>query len=167
MKLELYLKAIWRRLCGESLRLAAAIPKKVPTDAPFETILKGYRAAFIKHYFFPFLNNLLRYDEVVYDYICNNFTDKASSDMLNFDGILIPKVGYELAGLFSLEARDIIYPEIVDYELCKTIFNEGPYEFGDVCMSHGDTVIDCGANMGFFSAVASHKIAVTGADGGG
>ncbi|MCC8164660.1 MAG: FkbM family methyltransferase [Planctomycetes bacterium] len=33
---------------------------------------------------------------------------------------------------------------------------EGPYEVGDVCLKEGDIVVDAGANMGMFSAVAAH-----------
>ena len=33
--------------------------------------------------------------------------------------------------------------------------NEGPYEYGEVCLKEGDIVFDCGANRGLFSAVAS------------
>jgi len=41
------------------------------------------------------------------------------------------------------------------YEAFYFLRGEGPYEFGGVSLAEGDVVLDCGANMGLFSAVAS------------
>lgn len=57
---------------------------------------------------------------------------------------------------FILEFYDIVFPHIAGPDF--DVFNEGPYEFGEhVRLRPGDVVMDCGANMGFFSAVASAR----------
>lgn len=52
------------------------------------------------------------------------------------------------------EYMDLIYPALLnDFSLV----DEGPYEHDHVCVKKGDIVIDCGANIGLFSAYASYK----------
>lgn len=59
---------------------------------------------------------------------------------------------------FWYEFPDLLLPYIYNNsELVNAMYNEGPYELGKVCLSEGDVVIDCGANLGLFSAVASSK----------
>ena len=48
---------------------------------------------------------------------------------------------------------DIIYPEQFS---SRFIVDEGPYHYGKVLINSGDIVIDAGANIGMFSALASH-----------
>jgi len=56
------------------------------------------------------------------------------------------------------EICDIIYPYLInENKILNGIFFEGPYELGNVHLKQGDVVIDAGANMGLFSAVASVK----------
>ena len=62
---------------------------------------------------------------------------------------------------WNYEFRDIFSPCIFygpcdyDYSAIESDFIEGPYEINDeVSVSEGDIVIDCGANLGTFSAVA-------------
>ena len=69
--------------------------------------------------------------------------------------------------LWEYELSDIVFPSYFKHNFdgfdcyCDTFkngledFNEGPYEYGSVCLNEGDVVFDCGANMGLFSAVAS------------
>ncbi|MDK2585831.1 FkbM family methyltransferase [Romboutsia sedimentorum] len=58
--------------------------------------------------------------------------------------------------LFYIEFLDIIGPELPEFE--KELIIEGPYEYGNVIINEGDVVVDCGANLGLFSAVAANKI---------
>lgn len=63
--------------------------------------------------------------------------------------------------LFMVEFSDLLLPYIVDgygVQLEEEFYNEGPYEIDkNVSLCKGDIVVDCGANMGLFSAVASAK----------
>lgn len=63
------------------------------------------------------------------------------------------------ANLFAVEFLDIIMPYLFQNSSGLEIwFDEGPYEIdNDVNLGFGDVVIDCGANMGLFSAVASAR----------
>ncbi|MDO5844650.1 MAG: FkbM family methyltransferase [Methanocorpusculum sp.] len=54
----------------------------------------------------------------------------------------------------AMEIADILFPaKLSRYHFC----DEGPYEWGDVFISEGDTVFDCGANIGIFSILAASK----------
>lgn len=56
------------------------------------------------------------------------------------------------AGAFLYELGDLILPyEFNDY----TLINEGLYECGNVKLEKDDVVIDCGANIGIFSAMSA------------
>jgi FkbM family methyltransferase len=59
---------------------------------------------------------------------------------------------------FFLEFGDLVLPYLVNKpEVLEAFYIEGPYEMGNIKLSPGDTVIDCGANFGLFSAVAATK----------
>lgn len=62
------------------------------------------------------------------------------------------KQGYN--SMLMGEFNDIIAPSIFDD---YSSFCEGPYEYGEVRLRKGDIVIDGGANIGMFSAVAVSK----------
>lgn len=53
---------------------------------------------------------------------------------------------------FYTEAQDLVLPS-----LGKTVYIEGPYEYGNVILEEGDTVFDCGANIGLFSSYCASK----------
>ncbi len=66
--------------------------------------------------------------------------------------------------VWDYEFIDIVAPYLFysaheyRYEELEPIFNEGPYEIdSNVCIREGDVVVDCGANLGMFSAVAIAK----------
>lgn len=60
----------------------------------------------------------------------------------------------EYLNAFFFEAGDLILPDILeDYSK----INEGPYEYDKVILKEGDVVLDCGANIGLFSAIAASK----------
>lgn len=55
---------------------------------------------------------------------------------------------------FLTEIGDLVLPPIwQDFSR----IDEGAYEYGEVQVNKGDVVIDCGANLGVFSAIAAHK----------
>lgn len=55
---------------------------------------------------------------------------------------------------FAMEIADILFPSVLKrYHYC----DEGPYEWGNVNISEGDNVFDCGANLGIFSILAASK----------
>lgn len=49
---------------------------------------------------------------------------------------------------------DSILPSFFDD---YSMINEGPFEYNEVSLAPGDVVFDCGANIGFFSAIALSK----------
>lgn len=56
---------------------------------------------------------------------------------------------------------DIVYTGKTKYNL-SILLSEGSYEQGGVKLEHNDVVIDCGANVGFFSFYAAKKIGTSG-----
>lgn len=57
------------------------------------------------------------------------------------------------ATIFSIMA-DLVFPEYLNDD---SLSAEGPYELGEVRLNPGDVVLDCGANVGIFSAIAASK----------
>ncbi|MCL1925701.1 MAG: FkbM family methyltransferase [Syntrophorhabdaceae bacterium] len=85
-----------------------------------------------------------------------------TNDSLHLGSGVIPmKIAcdLELRGVFNVGFSDIIYPLLPNTDgVMKLSFHEGPYEFDNVKIAPGDTVFDCGANVGFFSVMAAnHK----------
>ena len=82
-------------------------------------------------------------------------------DFLVFNDIKIPLPleNQDDISVFLLEMQDLIIPYLInDKKILNGIVVEGPYEINEnVCLQSGDVVIDCGANMGLFSAIASRK----------
>ena len=87
--------------------------------------------------------------------------------------ILLPKPheGADTA-TFEIEMNDFVLPYFLRrrlkdfdekherlYDLLESLYCvEGPYELGnDVALCPGDVVVDCGANMGLFSAIAAQN----------
>ncbi len=62
--------------------------------------------------------------------------------------------GEEQSAMRSTECVDILSAYTTENQFTAW-FGEGPYEFDGVQLAAGDVVIDCGANIGFFSALAS------------
>lgn len=68
--------------------------------------------------------------------------------------IAFPKSNNLMTSAVMGEWGDIVKPSIFgEYD----VISEGAYELGRVCLSKGDVVIDCGANIGVFSCVAAAK----------
>ena len=58
------------------------------------------------------------------------------------------------------EFIDLLLPYLFaknDLAFDESFYDEGPYELGNVLLEKEDVVMDCGANMGLFSAFASMK----------
>ncbi len=80
--------------------------------------------------------------------------------VFDFNGIrLIEPVSEGEEKLLTLEFIDLILPVLLGpghYDLIRGLGMEGPYEVGEVTLKRGDVVVDAGANMGMFTAVAAH-----------
>jgi FkbM family methyltransferase len=89
-----------------------------------------------------------------------NYGDKNS--VLNLRGVKLP-TGAEysdetlmdvlLQHLLGFSLQDIRAVDYDFYKMCK----EGPYEYGEVHLMAGDIVVDAGACIGEFSALAAYK----------
>jgi FkbM family methyltransferase len=93
--------------------------------------------------------------------LCNSLVENYSEGEhnLNMKGIKlnIPKDTVAQSSFF-FAFGDIILPHLTDNKkVLELFYDEGPYEAGSVKIAKGDTVIDCGANLGEFSAVAASK----------
>ena len=78
-----------------------------------------------------------------------------TGDILSLGNIKIPNPYLHMEmSPFWLECGDIILPPVFHDErfLC-----EGKYECGSVTLNPGETVFDCGANIGLFSSYAASK----------
>lgn len=86
-------------------------------------------------------------------------------EIVKIEDLIIPKLYGNFNNTFWCEFNDVILPYILERKGKKYNFNEieplmveGPYEISDeVSIQNGDVVIDCGANIGLFSAIAAHK----------
>ncbi len=88
--------------------------------------------------------------------IIHKYYDK-DNQCFDFSGIKIPYETYlQYPSATMLGIYDIFLDYIEECKLSET--NEGPYEYGGVQLEEGDTVIDCGANQGLFSALAAFKV---------
>ncbi len=89
-------------------------------------------------------------------YCAGNSLSKAykEDNHLNFNGILLPILTDNvLKGNLITEFLDFIYPYLYDDYFNKN--GEGPYLYHQVQIQKGDIIIDAGANIGLFSALAS------------
>jgi len=102
------------------------------------------------------------YYENLYEAICAIYTDSKDESRLDFDGVIIPKPqkkAYKLS--IAGEFQDLLsYYLLDDVVFCDSVSCEGPYELGEVIVASDDIVIDCGAKIGLFSAIASNKGAI-------
>jgi len=147
---------VWRML---------SLKKPHASEGRLKAALYKKRKPLLVTYFFtaPMAEGLFdAYYENLYEELCAVYTDRTDETRFDFDGIIIPKPernNYKktIAGEF----QDLLcYYLLDDIEFCNAVTCEGPYEFGEVSVSSDDIVIDCGANLGLFSAVASSKGAV-------
>jgi len=97
-----------------------------------------------------FLGARLTYS-IYYNFLERKYSDRGC---LNFGHFKLPKV-YSITEKCSFidQYLDIVYPFI--NRKYDRIEGEGPYFFDKVIVERGDVVIDAGANIGMFSAVAA------------
>jgi FkbM family methyltransferase len=104
------------------------------------------------------------YSERVYGdhVIINKFISSESPEYYDFKGIRIP-VPITKSDYYALrsEVFDLIFYYLIENKkIYELVASEGPYELSSsegVSISQGDIVIDAGANIGVFSALASSK----------
>ncbi|MDR2531858.1 MAG: FkbM family methyltransferase [Oscillospiraceae bacterium] len=134
---------------------------KISRNNPLETALLERRKYYKNRYFFGYKKETTFYLNL-YKVMCDLFTDSSEQSWFDFNGVIIPKP-------ISNEEKTVLMKEIIDFlifdltenrVLCDIVTNEGPYELDNVQILKGDIVIDCGANMGLFSSIASHKLAI-------
>lgn len=90
-------------------------------------------------------------------------------DIVEMYGLKFPHVEAEEQWVFWEEFADIVLPFVLelsghkyDFEMISALLDEGPYELNEnVCVEKGDLVVDCGTNIGLFSAIAAYKGART------
>ncbi|MDD6795370.1 MAG: FkbM family methyltransferase [Clostridiaceae bacterium] len=123
-----------------------------------ESILTDIRKKYDKSLVIADFAKDLGYLEMLYykEYFKKNGIDMDSA-VLDIKGIKLLNPFFresDYRTAFLLEINDLILPEIMnDYSR----IDEGNYEYGKVKLEKNDVVIDCGANIGIFSAVASYK----------
>ncbi len=88
--------------------------------------------------------------------VFNRYKIDLRGTILDFGTYQIPNflLDCQLKNTFIIESKDLTLPQafgIMDF--CY----EGPYEDHQVRLSEGDVVLDCGANLGLFSAYAAGK----------
>ncbi len=73
---------------------------------------------------------------------------------------LVPPVNDDDANVFCGVFNDLVIGRLLGdggEDIVRFLNAEGDYEQGEVVMRPGDVVLDCGANMGFFSALAARR----------
>ena len=81
------------------------------------------------------------------------------AEVLDFSRFKTPNFlkDQEASGAFFYECGDILFPAAFGMMSFAEV-GEGPYEWGEhVCLKKGDVVLDCGANIGLFSAIAAGR----------
>ncbi len=125
--------------------------------------LRGLPLYLLKRSIINLLSNKSdKYDGLVYYFNgADKYYDKLHEryydnkiNCFDFNGIKVPEF-YDKRSFIS-EYLDLIYPTL-NVNIHDYPYNEGPYEYGDVCLENEDIVIDCGANIGMFSAYAAEK----------
>lgn len=84
-----------------------------------------------------------------------------ASGVFDFNGLrLTPADNEAEAAIFGAVFCDVLLSYMLGdsmAEIARGINPEGEYEWDGVRLEPGDVVMDCGANMGFFSAIAANK----------
>lgn len=121
-----------------------------------DEIWNGY-CDFVKYSYF---HNIMTYD-------FSPFFDK-DDKFLDIYGLKIPRIEQKDVSSFWYEFPDLVLPYKLEvdghkyeFDRIHALINEGPYELNDhVSVNENDVVIDCGANIGLFSAIAAQKNAI-------
>lgn len=105
------------------------------------------------------INEFLHYNARMFISKYGIDTSKDYISLKSFDGVdfrIINPYGLsdDFKTAFALEMPDLIVP-VIDEQF--SFMTEGKYEYGQVVVNENDVVIDCGANIGVFSAIAAAK----------
>lgn len=129
--------------------------------------IKGYVDVSVRFMRLAYIfgGNRVRQSKMCYlpeDYVINELKKKfpSPSGTLYLGDFKIPDPSEDAISkhLFEMEFNDLFVSYFIDNSSVLSLITwEGPYESGSVELKEGDVVIDCGANMGYFSAVASAK----------
>jgi len=146
--------------------------KKHPSY-PFEKdqlkrLLAEHTKVWLKEFFCVFGSQGLKRERnislmKIYNCFCDIYTPPQDASLLDFNGIVVAKPDREIDKvILAWEVTDFfLYYLIDDIAFCDMVCGEGPYEFAEVRVSasgtHDHVIIDCGANMGLFSAMSSRK----------
>jgi len=141
--LKIYKKLISKESILENKLLDISRPAKI-------RFILGNKYAY-KHYYKYYIN--------LYKAIKEKYTSRKDVELLDIKGIILKKPFSEQDQWeFAINFNNIlIYFVYEDSMFCDAITNEGSYEYGNVQIQKDDVLIDCGANMGMFTALASKK----------
>ena len=127
-------------VCSEDQEIFYELSKKVGSNIIFtnyQTTINLMKIGYVKYF--------------------NKNNIDINDEYLLFDNIkfINPFIcGEDCLDSFLFEIGDLILPnKLNDFNM----IDEGPYEYKDVNVGNGDVVIDCGANIGLFSAIAASK----------
>lgn len=147
-KVKRFLNRILLRIYGD---IAQAALKNIIR------ILKGNfrnNGALLNYFFGSESSNVISRRRVIK--VFKKYHVKMNEEILDFYKFRIPNflLDKEISKTFCIEARDLIFP--IAFHLFSYV-NEGSYEFENVFLRKDDVVLDCGANIGLFSAFAAAK----------
>lgn len=97
--------------------------------------------------------------ERIYQHLMERHID-SRKDVLKIGNLQLPnflQMGQDIAKTFVVEAADLLLPHYFDD---WSLVDEGPYEDAEIVSSRearSPVVLDCGANLGLFSAIAASK----------
>ena len=131
-------------------------------DDKLKSILAKYIRLNLKAFFLvglPVMYKQLKMREDIYELLCNLYTFKNDASLFDFKGVIIPKPTTDMDKIdFIHEFLNLMLYHLIDDMSFTEMFNcDYPYEIGDIRVDKGDIVIDAGANIGMFSALASRK----------
>lgn len=91
------------------------------------------------------------------DLLANSLSEFKKGDHYDCAGVKFAAPEKDDYLLVYRELRDILYEHIYKAGNDCPYYYEGPYEYREISMKAGDVVIDAGANIGMFSALASYR----------
>lgn len=101
---------------------------------------------------------------IVEHYFLDTYKKYFNTAGIDCSGRYLERGPYRFPNVFAqpMDYQISFFSEIVDYVLpamCNdlSMLVEGPGEFGEVAISPGDIVFDCGANIGLFSLIAAAR----------
>ncbi|MGZ3902829.1 MAG: FkbM family methyltransferase [Bacteroidia bacterium] len=103
------------------------------------------------------LKYFFRGSKAAEELLANSLSEFKKGDHYDCAGIKFAAPEKDDYLLVYRELRDILYEHIYKAGTGCPYYYEGPYEYKEIKLNAGDVVIDAGANIGMFSALASYK----------